>query len=54
MSLHEWCEYNKLDLNDTVKIEQAYYSNKAYKLDDRLQAILNEWLADPERLFNLL
>lgn len=53
MSLHEWLKYNKLDLNDTVKIEQAYYHNKSYLLEDRLQMILNEWLADPERLFDL-
>lgn len=50
MNLHEWCKYNKLDLNDIVKIEQAYYQNKSYKLEERLQLILNEWLADPERL----
>lgn len=50
MSLYEWCKYNKLDLNDIVKIEQAYYQNKSYNLEERLKLILNEWLADPERL----
>lgn len=50
MNLHEWLKYNKLDLHDIVKVEQAYYQNRVYMLDDRLQIILNEWLADPERL----
>lgn len=51
MNLHEWLKYNKLDLNDIVKVEQAYYYNKSHLLEDRLKIILYEWLADPERLF---
>lgn len=53
MNLHEWLKYNKLDLHDIVKVEQAYYQNKSYILEERLQLILNEWLADPERLFDV-
>lgn len=53
MSLYEWCKYNNLDSDDIVKIEQAYYCNKTYKLESRLQVILNEWLCDPERLYNM-
>lgn len=50
MNLHEWLKYNKLDLNDIVKVEQAYYYNKSHLLEDRLRVILYEWLADPETL----
>ena len=53
MNLHEWLMYNKLDLHDIVKVEQAYFQNKSYLLEDRLQMILNEWLADPERLIQV-
>lgn len=53
MSLHEWLKYNKLDLNDIVKVEQAYFQNRAFLLEDRLHLILNEWLADPERLIEI-
>lgn len=50
MSLHEWLKFNKLNDNEILYIERAYYNGiYHYVLSEKHLAILWEWLGDPER-----
>lgn len=50
MSLHEWLKFNKLDDDEILYIERAYFNGTYhFVLCEKHLAILWEWLADPER-----